>query len=312
MKKKLQIFISSTYKDLIVERQAAVETVLKSGNIPAGMELFTAGDESQLETITRWIDESDIYMLILGGRYGSIEPISGKSYTEAEYDYARSLGKPFFAIVLSDKYLEEKASEDSSFIETTKSNEIKLFKQKVLSSICRIVDTQNDIKLAIHETLQDFKDRYEFSGWVQGSKEENYSELLEENHRLRKELDKLKKDDEKKVRVKKEPENDFEEIYSLFQNSFALSEKGKSKKINLNEVILENSSSLVTGVTNQYGMSDSEKLLFFRIFPLLAVHELAKIENVPRVNYRRYSLTPKGRQYVAFLQKKIVSSKEVK
>ncbi|EOB9332781.1 DUF4062 domain-containing protein (plasmid) [Staphylococcus aureus] len=35
---KYQIFISSTYLDLIEERQAVVEAVLNSNNIPAGME----------------------------------------------------------------------------------------------------------------------------------------------------------------------------------------------------------------------------------------------------------------------------------
>ncbi|WJB58400.1 DUF4062 domain-containing protein (plasmid) [Staphylococcus aureus] len=38
---KYQIFISSTYLDLIEERQAVVEAVLNSNNIPAGMGLLT-------------------------------------------------------------------------------------------------------------------------------------------------------------------------------------------------------------------------------------------------------------------------------
>ncbi|WP_051007944.1 DUF4062 domain-containing protein [Psychroflexus torquis] len=67
--KKLQVFISSTFIDLIEERQAAVQAVLSCGHIPAGMELFTAGDESQMKVIKRWIEESDVYLLILGGRY---------------------------------------------------------------------------------------------------------------------------------------------------------------------------------------------------------------------------------------------------
>ena len=71
--KKYQVFISSTYTDLREERQAAVEAILKAGHIPAGMELFTSTNKSQWTIIQRWIDESDIYMLILGGRYGSIE-----------------------------------------------------------------------------------------------------------------------------------------------------------------------------------------------------------------------------------------------
>ena len=93
------------------ERQAAVEAILRSGNIPAGMELFAAGDKSQLETITRWIDDSDIYLLLLGGRYGTIESNTGKSYTEIEYDYAKSNNKPLFAIVINETYLDNKVKQ---------------------------------------------------------------------------------------------------------------------------------------------------------------------------------------------------------
>jgi hypothetical protein len=89
MNKKMQVFISSTYTDLIEERQKAVEAILNAGHIPAGMELFKAG-RSQMETIKKWIDESDVYCLLLGGRYGSIEEESGLSYTELEYKYAVS------------------------------------------------------------------------------------------------------------------------------------------------------------------------------------------------------------------------------
>lgn len=64
------------------------------------MELFKAGNESQLKTICKWIDESDVYMLILGGRYGSIEEKSGLSYTELEYRYELSKDIPVFAVVL--------------------------------------------------------------------------------------------------------------------------------------------------------------------------------------------------------------------
>ena len=88
MPRKYQVFVSSTYVDMQSERQAAVEAILAAGCIPAGMELFCAGDESQWEVIQRWIDDSDIFLLLLGGRYGSIEPATGKSYTHREYDHA--------------------------------------------------------------------------------------------------------------------------------------------------------------------------------------------------------------------------------
>jgi Domain of unknown function (DUF4062) len=106
--KKLQVFVSSTYTDLREERQAAVEAILTAGHIPAGMELFTAGDESQMETIKRWIAESDVFLLILGGRYGSLERQSGKSYIECEYDYAMSMNRPLFACVVKDEAQRER------------------------------------------------------------------------------------------------------------------------------------------------------------------------------------------------------------
>ena len=49
------------------------------------MELFTAGDQSQIQVIKDWIDESDVFLLILGGRYGTVESRTGKSYIQLEY-----------------------------------------------------------------------------------------------------------------------------------------------------------------------------------------------------------------------------------
>src|SRR5947209_2967256 len=96
--RKLQIFVSSTYLDLRTERQAAVQAILETGHIPAGMELFAAGSEEQMQVIRRWIDQSDIFLLILGRRYGSIEASSGKSYTQLEYEHAQDAGKQFFSL----------------------------------------------------------------------------------------------------------------------------------------------------------------------------------------------------------------------
>ena len=47
MKKKLQVFISSTYEDMKEERQKAVEAILAAGHIPAGMELFASENAEQ-------------------------------------------------------------------------------------------------------------------------------------------------------------------------------------------------------------------------------------------------------------------------
>ena len=148
------------------ERQAAVEAILTAGHIPAGMELFAAGDEEQLEVIKRWIDESDIYVLLLGARYGSIEPNSKLSYTEVEYDYAASKSKPFCALVLSDKALTEKANLVSPIVETDEPAKLESFRQKVLRKISKPVDDCKDIKIHLPESIRGLEARHELLGWI--------------------------------------------------------------------------------------------------------------------------------------------------
>lgn len=191
--KKLQVFVSSTYTDLISERQAAVEAILSSGHIPAGMELFTAGDESQMTVIERWIDESDIYLLILGGRYGSIDARTGKSYTHLEYEYAVSTGKPLFAVVIKDEALEAKVRKiGSSVLEQEHPQKLKEFRGIVLNNLVKFWADAKDIKIAIHETLADFNYRKELIGWIRGDNSVNTGFLAEEIARLTKENSELR------------------------------------------------------------------------------------------------------------------------
>jgi hypothetical protein len=91
MDKRYQIFISSTFTDLQEERAKVQQAVMELECIPAGMEAFPAIDEEQFEFIKKVIDDCDYYLLVIGGRYGSVSEEAGLSYTEMEYDYADSL-----------------------------------------------------------------------------------------------------------------------------------------------------------------------------------------------------------------------------
>ncbi|MGR0481085.1 MAG: DUF4062 domain-containing protein [Candidatus Electronema sp. V4] len=188
IKKRLQVFVSSTYSDLIKERQAAVEAILTSGHIPAGMELFTSGDESQMEAIKQWIDESDVYLLILGGRYGSIEPNTGKSYTQLEYEYAVERGKPLFSCVIKDSAIDSRVKEHGRcFDETENPHKLKEFRTKVLTKMVRFWEDYKDIKITIGETLAQLSRREDLLGWMRPQKEADILGLADEIIRLSKE-----------------------------------------------------------------------------------------------------------------------------
>lgn len=186
--KRLQVFVSSTFTDLVKERQAAVEAILTAGHIPAGMELFTAGDESQMDVIKQWIDESDIYLLILGGRYGSIEPTTGKSYTHLEYEYALAQNKPLFACIINDEALETKVRNiGSEVLEKNNPNKLTGFKELVLTKMVKFWEDPKDIKIAVGETLAYLARKEELGGWVRSDSEADMPALLDEITRLSKE-----------------------------------------------------------------------------------------------------------------------------
>ncbi|MFP2832810.1 DUF4062 domain-containing protein [Citrobacter portucalensis] len=98
MDKRYQVFVSSTFTDLEEERKHVIQTLMEMDCIPAGMELFPAIDEEQWEFIKRVIDDCDYYLLIIGGRYGSVAE-DGLSYTEKEFDYALSKGLRVIVLV---------------------------------------------------------------------------------------------------------------------------------------------------------------------------------------------------------------------
>ncbi|MFV5318932.1 DUF4062 domain-containing protein [Priestia megaterium] len=174
--KKLQIFVSSTYEDLKDERQKAVEGILRAGHIPAGMELFTAGSQRQWDVIEEWIKESDVLMLIMGGKYGSIEPTTEKSYTEMEYRFAIENNIPVFAIVLDDQFLANKKSANLNLkvyeYETDQKEVVKYeeFKTLVKSKLVRFISNIDQITSEVILTLGDFikndSIKYSFKGWV--------------------------------------------------------------------------------------------------------------------------------------------------
>lgn len=104
--KKYQVFVSSTYKDLIEERKRITQALLQLDCIPAGMELFPASNQSQWDIIKKVIDESDYFLLIIGGRYGTTkkdEKGIEVSYTEMEFDYAMSKKKPIITLCIENR-----------------------------------------------------------------------------------------------------------------------------------------------------------------------------------------------------------------
>ncbi|CAK0747335.1 DUF4062 domain-containing protein [uncultured Gammaproteobacteria bacterium] len=159
---RYQVFLSSTFEDLREERQQATQAILETGGFPSGMELFPASDDSQWHLIKRVIDESDYYIVIVGGKYGSIGP-DGRSFTEMEYDYAVKQGIPVLGFVRDDA-----DNIPSKFTEKTEDLRVKLnsFREKVLTRVCRKYRTPAELGMAVMKSLVSESRVRPRVGWV--------------------------------------------------------------------------------------------------------------------------------------------------
>lgn len=166
IQKKYQVFISSTYTDLIEERKKAQEILLMADCIPAGMEAFVAANDEQFEVIKKVIDLCDYYILIIGQRYGSINEMTGLSYTEMEYNYAVSKGIPVlvFAIDESVELTQNKKESEEDIKEKLARFRAKAMTNRLASIWISVGDLAGKVAISIMKAKQEA----ERPGWIRG------------------------------------------------------------------------------------------------------------------------------------------------
>lgn len=127
MKKIPHVFVSSTYEDLKEERVRVKEGVFQAGRYPVGMEYFPASPKSPWKVIEYAIAQSDFYVLIFAGRYGSIDKETEISYMEREFNYAVEKKIPILIFMSPD-------IEELSKCKIDDSEKIRRFRGKLLNS----------------------------------------------------------------------------------------------------------------------------------------------------------------------------------
>lgn len=188
MNKRYQVFISSTYADLKEERSKVIQTIMELDCIPAGMEIFPAIDEEQFNFIKKVIDDCDYYLLIIGGRYGSISE-DGLSYTEKEYDYAMEKGIKVIAFIHGnpDAIPFGKSEKDAILRE-----KLELFKSKVSTGrLVKFWNSSEDLPGLVALSLSRTIKTYPAIGWVRANLAGNV-EILQELNDQRKANEELK------------------------------------------------------------------------------------------------------------------------
>lgn len=225
MNKKYQVFVSSTFKDLEEERAKVIETLLNKDCIPVGMEYFPAADDEQMAIIKQLIDDCDYYVLILGGKYGSVEEKSGKSFTQLEYEYAIEKKVPVSAF-----YFENKGNLPSSKVEMEPELLKKLtnFENMAKGKMCKAWFSSDDLAGKVSTSLDYQIKNHPRCGWIKADRiasDEANSTILrlqEENEKLKRQIDFLSSSSPIGTEQYKQENETFEiHYYNPFSIGFA-------------------------------------------------------------------------------------------
>ena len=185
--KVYKVFLSSTYEDLREERAAVQKALLQLNCLPVGMELFPAADEETWSFIKSQIDDSDYYVVVVAGRYGSLAP-GGLSYTEMEYDYAISRKKPAIAFI----HREPGTIAAQQTEQTDEGKEmLRKFISKLKRRLIQYFDNPHELALVVTQSFVRLLNERPAIGYVRSDAAvdfKTYATILEANKQLKEHL----------------------------------------------------------------------------------------------------------------------------
>lgn len=272
MNKRYQVFVSSTYSDLQEERGKVMQTIMSLDCIPAGMELFPAIDTEQFEFIKKVIDDCDYYLLIVGGRYGSMSD-DGISYTEKEYNYALEKNIPVIAFLHEDmsKLTFEKCDAD-----TEKREKLIAFRDKVAKGrLVQFWKNADDLNGKVAVSLMKTIKVYPAVGWVRANMQSN-TESLQEMNNLLKRIELLEKENitlKKGSGVKVENIAKLDEMFTIEGEEYSEDEEYEyldgtwSGSLSWREIIATISPQFINSKYEVYVLNLISKILYNKICP---------------------------------------------
>ena len=163
---RYQVFVSSTFKDLADERMEVVKALLELDCIPCGMEYFPAASEDSWSYISKLIQECDYYVLIVGGRYGSLTK-EGISFTQKEYQYAVENKIPVLPFIHADMDSLPNKKVDSD-VDLKKKLEafIELLRE---NNLCKEWHNADDLGAVVSRGITQLVKRVPRTGWVRAN-----------------------------------------------------------------------------------------------------------------------------------------------
>ena len=98
------VMISSTILDLLEHRKSVIDACLRAGMFPKMMEHLPANDETAISNSFAMVDKADVYLGIIGFRYGTTPKGHTKSLTHLEFERAKERKIPCLLFFMDDTH----------------------------------------------------------------------------------------------------------------------------------------------------------------------------------------------------------------
>jgi hypothetical protein len=161
--KLVDVMISSTTKDLPHHRQEAMTAIRRAGMRPIWMEDLSATSNSDaIKESLKMVDEAEIYVGILGYRYGFIPDDHTQnpqqvSITELEYQHAIARNLPIYIFMIDPQHPLPSASDALDFYESNPIGKEKLaaFKGNLAKKhIVKWFTSAEDLRASLYQSLK--------------------------------------------------------------------------------------------------------------------------------------------------------------
>ena len=153
------------------------------GDFPVQMESFPASDQDAFDLITSLLDQCDYYVLIIGGRYGTVST-DDLSFTHREFRYAVAKGIPVLVMLHGERGKIPAEKTESS---QQGRRRLEAFIEEASTGRTRKTwTTIGDLKAAVLNALANAKQTKPRTGWVRGDAVANV-EILEQLNDVRQE-----------------------------------------------------------------------------------------------------------------------------
>ncbi len=140
--------------------RAAVDAVLRAGARPVQMAQFPAGEQPPAEYCRQQVRQCDVYLAVVGFRYGSLVPDDlapndpvGVSYTELEFRTATAAGLPRLVFLLDENAVVPRSLMDRN------ADAVDGFRERLRQSnvVVRAVSTADELGEAVLQSLYELR-----------------------------------------------------------------------------------------------------------------------------------------------------------